>query len=374
MSGTTGQIDYFKSLIGREINSTYRIEDQLAIGGMGAVFRAVNLKQGERVAIKVISPHLAANPVFVKRFKREARVGCLLSHPHIVKVYEFGEAPDGLLFMVMEFIEGQTLGDIMERSGPMTVTRCLEIIKPLCEGLDAAHKRNILHRDLKPANILIAKDKNGKESVKLVDFGLVKILQPDNEITQGSTNLTAMGEACGTPFYMSPEQIIGQPLAPTADIYSLGVILFQMLTSKMPVESNSIRQILSMKINQDLPPPSQKYPFLPANIDKVLQKVLARDPRNRYQNGEELYRAFQQIALELTAEFSQPTEPTINSEMLDEVRKDYQPPPPPAELTESETVVPPPAKQEYPIKIFIAIIAVLVVLLIIALAMLWSRH
>src|SRR5262249_3056439 len=160
-----------------------------------------------------------------------------------------------------------------------------------------AHGRNILHRDLKPANVLMTKDKStGQEILKLTDFGLVKLLQPDEEITQGS-NLTEMGEACGTPFYMSPEQIIGQPVKPTADIYSLGCILYQMLTSKMPIEGNSIRQILALKINHDLPVPSTKFPFLPSVLDKVLLKSLARDPKNRYQTAGELLLAYQQVSL-----------------------------------------------------------------------------
>ncbi|MEW6730600.1 MAG: serine/threonine-protein kinase [Acidobacteriota bacterium] len=307
MSSNTGQIEYFDSLIGKEINKTYRIEKRLAIGGMGAVFSGTHLQQGTLIAIKVISPHLAANPVFVKRFKREARVGSALSHPHIVKVHDFGETEEGLLFMIMEFVEGETLGDYLERFGPLSAERCAQILKPLCEALDAAHARNILHRDLKPANILMAYNSNGIDNIKLVDFGLVKLLQPDEEITQGS-NLTAVGEACGTPFYMSPEQVIGQPLKPTADIYSLGVILYQMLTGKMPIEASSIRQILALKINQDIPPPSNRFPFLPQKIDNVLQKVLARDPRQRYQTAGELYQAFHKMANSITNDASA-TEP-----------------------------------------------------------------
>jgi eukaryotic-like serine/threonine-protein kinase len=326
MSGTTGQINYFNSLVGREINRAYRIDEQLAVGGMGAVFRATQLSDSQRVAVKIISPHLAANNIFVKRFKREAKVGCLLSHPHIVKVYEYGETPEGLLFMVMEFVEGETLGYYLERFAPFNFNRCLEILKPLCQALDEAHRRNILHRDLKPANILITKDKNERESVKLVDFGLVKLLEPDQDITDDASNLTGVGEACGTPYYMSPEQIIGQPLGPPADVYSVGVMLFQMLTSKMPIESSSIRQILAMKINQDLPPPSQKYPQIPTVMDKVLQKSMARDPRNRYQSAGELFRAFQQMVTEITAEFSQPTEPALHKNFLDDVRKDASEP------------------------------------------------
>ncbi|MBL8196578.1 MAG: serine/threonine protein kinase [Blastocatellia bacterium] len=322
MSGKTGQISYFNSLLGKLLNQTYRIDSQVALGGMGAVFRGVQVSTNEVVAIKVISPHLTANSVFVKRFQREAKVGSLLSHPNIVKVHEFGETPEGILFMAMEFIEGKTLDEYITHSSPLNVMRALEILRPLSEALDTAHKRNILHRDLKPANVLLAKDSQGKEVIKLVDFGLVKLLQPDSEITAGS-NLTAMGEACGTPYYMSPEQIIGQQLGPTADIYSLGIILYQMLTGKMPIESNNVRQILAIKINQDPPVASQKFPFIPKVLDVVLQTALSRDPRKRYQTAKELFDNFQKAVFEISLEYSQATQPVLDQGMISELRQEY---------------------------------------------------
>ncbi len=322
MTSKTGQINYFNSLLGKELNQTYRIDSQIALGGMGAVFRGTHLTNSDPVAIKVISPHLTANSIFVKRFQREAKVGTILSHPNIVKVYEFGETPEGVLFMAMEFIEGNTLDEYLIHTAPLNVMRCMEILRPLCDALDTAHKRNILHRDLKPANVLISKDKKGKEAIKLVDFGLVKLMQPDSEITAGS-NLTAMGEACGTPYYMSPEQVIGQPLGSTADIYALGIITYQMLTAKMPVESTNVRQILAIKINQDPPPPSQKFPFIPKILDPIIQKALARDPRKRYQTGKELFDEFQKAAFEINLEYSNPTQPALDQDMLSDLRKNY---------------------------------------------------
>ncbi|MFY9223767.1 MAG: serine/threonine-protein kinase [Blastocatellia bacterium] len=322
MSGKTGQISYFNSLLGKVLNQTYRIDSQVALGGMGAVFRGTQISTNEVIAIKVISPHLTANGVFVKRFQREAKVGAILSHPNIVKVHEFGETPEGILFMAMEFIEGKTLDEYITHSSPLNVMRALEILRPLSEALDTAHKRNILHRDLKPANVLIAKDSQGKEAIKLVDFGLVKLLQPDSEITAGS-NLTAMGEACGTPYYMSPEQIIGQQLGPTADIYSLGIILYQMLTGKMPIESSNVRQILAIKINQDPPVASQKFPFIPKVLDPVLQTALSRDPRKRYQTAKELFDNFQKAVFEISLEYSQATQPVLDQGMISDLRQEY---------------------------------------------------
>ncbi|MEW6732973.1 MAG: serine/threonine-protein kinase, partial [Acidobacteriota bacterium] len=263
-SGGTDTVTYFNSLIGREINGCYRIEEKIGVGGMGAVFRAINLKQHNTVAVKVISPHLAANQIFIKRFQREARVGWALSHPNIIKVYEYGETEVGLLFAVMEFIEGETLGNYIDYSAPLTISRCLQILVPLCDALATAHARNILHRDLKPANVLLSRE-NDCEVIKLGDFGLVKLLQPDDEISQGS-NLTAIGETFGTPHYMSPEQLMGHALAPTTDIYSLGVITYEMLTGRVPIETNDRREFLTLKLRRDLAPPSTRFPFLPVAL------------------------------------------------------------------------------------------------------------
>src|SRR5262249_9789442 len=158
MSNTAIGNEYFDKLVGKEINSTYRIERKLGVGGMGAVFQGEKIQDKSRVAIKIISPRLVADQRFVKRFQREARVGWVLSHPNIVKVYEFGETNDGLLFMAMEFVEGETLKAFLANSGPLPLDNAMELLKPLCDALETAHKRNILHRDLKPENILLAKD------------------------------------------------------------------------------------------------------------------------------------------------------------------------------------------------------------------------
>ncbi|MEW6731082.1 MAG: serine/threonine-protein kinase [Acidobacteriota bacterium] len=297
MSNTVSQDQYYDSLIGKEIKSTYRVDHKIGAGGMGAVFKATNLQDGSIVALKIISPQLVANSKFVKRFQREAKVGWILSHPNIVKVHEFGETEDSLLYMAMEFVEGETLKSYLASCSALSPERCLELIKPICDGLEAAHKRNILHRDLKPENILITKDSEGKETLKLADFGLVKLMQPDSEITKGS-NLTEVGEVFGTPHYMSPEQVLGQPIEATADIYSLGVILHQMLTGKVPIQRTNIREILLVKVSEDMAPPSSKYSFLSPAFDSVLQRVLARHPEDRYQKVGLFFQAFQQAVTE----------------------------------------------------------------------------
>ncbi|MEW6731610.1 MAG: serine/threonine-protein kinase [Acidobacteriota bacterium] len=322
MSQENSQRDCFSNLIGKELNHSYRIVEKLSAGGMSAVFLATQLQLGNRVAIKVISPELVVDPTFVKRFQREARVGRALLHPNIVKVYESNITDDGLLYMVMELVEGETLSSYMERMAPIPAIHCLEILRPICNALDTAHKRNILHRDLKPGNILV-KFETGKEIVKLADFGIVKLLQPDNELTDGSgSNLTEIGQVFGTPEYMSPEQLMSYPVGPTSDIYSLGVILYEMLTGHLPIECDDFRELFRLKTAQDgLPPPSSLYTFLPVAFDQVLEKALAPVAQQRYQTAGELLNAFQTIVEQTAKSYQNADSPQHNE--LSEDKKIY---------------------------------------------------
>lgn len=291
MSSNTATKSYYDNLIGKDIKG-YLIEKKLGEGGMGAVFKATKIAENIPIAIKVISPMLLVNSRFVKRFQREAKVGKALAHPNIIQVLEYGETEDGLLFMAMEFVDGETLKSYLATSGVLPAKRSAEILKQLCDAMDAAHKRGILHRDLKPENTMISKDKDGKEQIKLADFGLVKLTQPDGEITKGSA-LTEVGEIFGTPHFMPPEQIMGQTVGAPADIYSLGVILYQMMTGKTPFEGSDVRNLLVTKVSQDITPPSKKFPFISSVYDKIFTKVLARDPEDRYKSAGEFYEAFQ---------------------------------------------------------------------------------
>lgn len=285
--------NYYDDLIGKEING-YLVEKKLGEGGMGAVFKANKVADNTSIALKVISPMLLVNSRFVKRFQREAKVGKALAHPNIIQVLEYGETENGLLFMAMEFVNGETLRAELAKIGTMPIKRIAEILKQLCDALDSAHKRGILHRDLKPENIMLAKEADGKEVLKLADFGLVKLTQPDGEITKGSA-LTEVGEIFGTPHFMSPEQVMGQPIGAPADIYSLGVILYQMMTGKTPLEGTDVRNLLVTKISQDLPPPSKKFPSVSSAYDDIFKTVLARDPDSRYKSAGEFYWAFQKV-------------------------------------------------------------------------------
>lgn len=285
---------YFNDFIGKKLNNTYLIEEKLGEGGMGVVFRATHLLLGNNVAIKIMTPELRKNSNDVKRFQREARVGWALSHPNIIKVLEFSQTQEGTLFMVMEFVKGEDLKSYIKRLAPLSISRCIELLKPLCDALDMAHKRNIIHRDLKPANILIS-EQNGVEIVKLADFGIVKLLKPDNQITAEGTALTDTGTIIGSLNYMSPEQLMDYNLGPTSDIYSLGVILHEMLTRDLPIKGGDLRKVLSLKTNYHLfPLPSTSFSFLPTTLDKVLRKVLSAMPQQRYQKAGELLEALRE--------------------------------------------------------------------------------
>ncbi len=289
---------YFNKLIGTTLNNTYLIEEILGLGGMGAVFRCTHLLLGNQVAIKIMPPSLTNDKSFVKRFRREARVGWTLSHPNIVKVLEFSQNKDGIFFMVMEYVKAKTLKTHIEHSAPMSLTRCLEILEPICNALETAHKRKILHRDLKPANILISDIdlENETQIVKLADFGIIKLLEADGQITAEGEVLTATGAIIGSPSYMSPEQLMSYKLTTSSDIYSLGVILYEMLTKELPFSNNNLQELVSSKVKfQGFVSASNKIPTLSSAVDKVLEKTLAPSPKNRYQTAKEVLEAFRSL-------------------------------------------------------------------------------
>lgn len=284
--------ELFTKLIGRILSDNYKLEEKIAAGGMGAVFRAKDLKTNEPVAIKVLSPNLTAKPSFLKRFEREAKVGWMLSHPNIVKVFELGATPDNILFIVMEYVEGIALDDYLEKLLPLTPKHCLEIIKPLASALEMAHKHGVLHRDVKPANILINKLED-RLIIKLVDFGVVKLLEADNGFHE--SGLTVIGEVFGTPQYMAPEQLMEDPIGPPADIYALGIIVYEMLAGELPFNCLDPKEVYLFKTKKIIPELSKKYSFIPKAFDLVVKKAIDYEPSRRYQNAEEFIKDFEAI-------------------------------------------------------------------------------
>jgi eukaryotic-like serine/threonine-protein kinase len=275
MSGASAS-EYYKKLVGETLNGNYRIEKMIGSGGMGAVFQATHLALGSSVAVKVLAPELASDTSLVKRFQREARVGGNLMHPNIVRVQDFGKTDDGVLFMVMEFVEGETLAGKLLKNTRLSLDETIVIVEALCDALTTAHKNNLLHRDLKPANVLIGK-LNGRDVVKLLDFGIVKLLQSDEHQSQ----LTAVGQVFGTPLYMAPEHLMGLTLTPQADLYSLGVMTYEMLTGALPADQDDLRKLLEAKM-KGVPSVTDHVSELPAALDEVFVKALSSNPESRY--------------------------------------------------------------------------------------------
>jgi len=280
-AGVSNHNDTLKDpLTGRTIEGKYRIEAKLGAGGMGAVYRATRLVIGDEVAIKIL--HSEQNePRAGERFRREAQAAARLKHPNAVNIYDFGVTDDGLQYLVMELVEGESLRRIIKQQGPLTPTAAAEIVSQVCAALDEAHRRQIIHRDIKPDNIIVDVSAN-RLRVKVLDFGIAKL----RDDTAG--NLTQTGSVLGTPHYMSPEQCLGEELDSRSDIYSLGIVLYEMLAGVVPFNSPISTAVVVQHVNQ--PPPSLRATNLSisANVERVVMHALAKKRENRQQTAGEL--------------------------------------------------------------------------------------
>ena len=252
---------------------------------MGAVFRGTHVMLGRPVAVKLINPDLVTSPEIVRRFQREARAATQLSHPNVVDVYDLGQTPDGTLYIVMELVSGPSLKDAIRASGSIAPARIVRILGEMCDGLAQAHDRGIIHRDLKPQNVMLTVDADGVETAKIVDFGIAKTFEPD-----AHTQLTATGSTIGTPYYMSPEQASGAEIDGRSDIYSLGIILYEMLTGVVPFDDPSLPSVLLKHMTEAPLPPSLKRPDLnvPPALEAIALRCLAKTPAERFENAEAL--------------------------------------------------------------------------------------
>ncbi|MBI3242435.1 MAG: serine/threonine protein kinase [Chloroflexi bacterium] len=264
-------------LIGTTLGS-YRVLEQIGLGGMATVYKAYQPGVDRLVALKILPSHYAQDPLFVQRFEREARVIASLEHPGIIPIYDFG-AQDGVSYLVMRYLQAGTVKDILGR-GRLPLADAAKLISEIAAALDYAHSQGIIHRDVKPSNILV--DKQG--NAYLTDFGIAKVLEGTSELT-GSAML-------GTPAYMAPEQTLSKPVTPQTDVYSLGVMLYEMATGKPPFEAETPLAVALMHINESLPLPRQVNPELPEAVELVILKALAKDPADRYQSAGELAQAF----------------------------------------------------------------------------------
>jgi eukaryotic-like serine/threonine-protein kinase len=271
-------------LIGKTLAGKYLIEDLIKHGGMGAVYRGKHVLMEKTVAIKVLRPSLASDNDVVARFSREAKAASRISHPHAVSVTDFGEDEHGVVFLVMEYLDGRTLKEIIRSEGPLALGRTVEIVRQVAGALDAAHQQGVIHRDLKSDNIMLSQT-NGGDWAKVLDFGIAKIQQPHGV---ADPDITAANLVVGTPQYMSPEQCAQSgPLDARSDIYSFGIILYEMLAGRVPFTGDSPTVIMMQQV-QD-PPPSvlEARPDLPVAVAGVVMRALAKQPSERFQSAGE---------------------------------------------------------------------------------------
>jgi len=260
-------------LVGKTVGSRYEIRALLARGGMATVYEAVDLRLDRQVALKVMHPHLAADPGFVARFEREAKSAARLAHPHVVGVYDQGEA-DGLVYLAMELIPGRTLRDVIREYGPLTSEQALVLLEPVLEALAAAHAAGLVHRDIKPENVLISHD--GR--VKVADFGLARA------VATSETNATA-GMLIGTVAYLAPEQVERGHADERTDIYAAGICLFEMVTGQVPHAGDTPLSVAYQHVNADVPAPSSVMPGIPLEVDAIVRTATRRDPNQRYRSS-----------------------------------------------------------------------------------------
>ncbi len=270
--------------IGKSLPGGYHILDLISVGGMGRVYRAQQSALGRTVAVKIIHPHLLSDENSALRFMTEARAASQLNHPNSVAVFDFGRTDDGQPYLVMEFLRGKDLARVAYEEGPLPFSRVVDVLRQVLAALGEAHDLGIVHRDLKPENVILEPLRRGGDFVKVVDFGLAK-LRAD---TQGPS-VTSPGIVCGTPDYMAPEQGRGDPIDGRSDLYAVGVILFQLLTGRLPFEAESPTQVVMMHLTVPVPDPRQVAPErrIPDALVDVVMRALAKDVRKRYQDAQE---------------------------------------------------------------------------------------
>jgi len=264
----------------QHLSDRYEVGEILGFGGMSEVHLARDLRLHRDVAIKVLRADLARDPSFYLRFRREAQNAAALNHPAIVAVYDTGEAETAtgpLPYIVMEYVDGVTLRDIVHTEGPMPAKRAIEVIADACQALNFSHQHGIIHRDVKPANIMISK--NG--AVKVMDFGIARALADANSVTQTAAVI-------GTAQYLSPEQARGEKVDARSDVYSLGCVLYEILTGEPPFVGDSPVAVAYQHVREDPVPPSQRHNEITPELDAVVLKALAKNPENRYQSAAEM--------------------------------------------------------------------------------------
>jgi eukaryotic-like serine/threonine-protein kinase len=274
-------------LVGTVIAERYHVQKKLGEGGMGQVYLAEHVKMGRQSAVKVMHPAMVHDAHAIGRFNREASNASRIDHPNVAAIYDFGETPDGLVYLAMQYVDGRTLTGIVQEEGALPPHRAAEIARQAAEGLHAAHGMGIVHRDLKPDNIMVTRDREGLECVKVVDFGIAK------ESGSATQKVTRTGIVVGTPEYMSPEQLSGEEVDGRSDQYSLALVAFNMLTGELPFPGESTQTAMIMRLTEAPRSLAQMKPDVawPADVQAVMSKALEREPGRRYATTRDFGRA-----------------------------------------------------------------------------------
>ncbi|HVF44538.1 MAG TPA: protein kinase [Pyrinomonadaceae bacterium] len=348
--GVSLEPDEEDPLVGRVLDGKYEIVSRLGAGGMGSVYRARRVLIGDEVAVKVLHTKFVNDDTLVERFRREARAAAQLQHPNVVTIHDYGEARgrEGFAYIVMELVRGESLRQLLRREGRMTAARAVSLMRDVCAGVGAAHRRGIVHRDIKPDNIIVipADEDSAAERVKVVDFGIAKL----RDMASDDGTLTAAGAVVGTPFYMSPEQCKGESLDPRADVYSLGALLYEMLVGSPPFNAPSLAGIILKHVSEP-PPPLPSDVQAPTALRAAVARSLSKDPAARQGDASEFSREIQS-ALDASAATPAPIQPGMPFPTSESVppRADSQqaPAPPFSEATRPERVTPLPPQQSNP--------------------------
>ena len=276
---------------GQIIAERYRVEALLGRGAFGRVYRATHTMMKTQVAIKTLVGDLHDQQEARARFQREAQAAGAIDHPHVCRVTDFGELRDGSFFMVMEFLDGRTLEQEIQRRGVLRAEESIEILVQVCRALERAHEMGIVHRDLKPENIMLLAREGNPAYVKILDFGIA-FAQPSEKVNFSTEKLTRVGTVCGTPHYMSPEQVVGDDIDHRSDLYSLGIIFFEMLSGRVPFQSDKLTALMMMQLTERPPDLDQVAPSpVPPAVKAIVERLMDKEPASRFQSAAALREA-----------------------------------------------------------------------------------
>lgn len=290
-----------EDLTGAVLSDRYRLVERIGEGGMGTIYRAEHIHMRKTLAVKVLHPALTTVEEVVLRFEREAQAAANIEHPNVCAATDFGRAESGAFYLVMEYLKGRTLGALLAQDGNLALERALKICRQVCLALGRAHELGIVHRDLKPENILLVERDDDEDHVKVLDFGIARVELPECEEGEKVKTLTKAGMVMGTPAYLSPEQAAGAATDHRTDLYSLGVCLFEMIAGRRPFDSPSAIELMRMHVVR--PPPRLRSMTLtapiPGRLDRLVDRLLAKEPHERPANAGEILRELDLIEEEM---------------------------------------------------------------------------